>query len=76
MCVVAATRIHHDRSGRVSTLAGAAGRSKPVEEQEAAIQHEAGRLEQHGATRQDWIAEMGKHFMVMLDPEGNEFCLT
>jgi hypothetical protein len=51
-------------------------RSRPVEEQEAAIQAEVERLEQQGATRQDWVADMGKHFMVMLDPEGNEFCLT
>lgn len=51
-------------------------RSRPVEEQEAAILAEVERLERFGATRQAWTAEFGKHFMVMLDPEGNEFCLT
>lgn len=51
-------------------------RGTPVAEQERAIQHEASRLEGLGAARQDWVLEMGRHFMVMLDPEGNEFCLT
>ncbi len=51
-------------------------RSRPVAEQEESIQREARRLEQLGATRVDWVAEIGKHFMLMRDPEGNEFCLT
>lgn len=51
-------------------------RSRPVEEQESTIMGEVERLEQLGATRQAWTADFGQHFMVMLDPEGNEFCLT
>jgi hypothetical protein len=34
------------------------------------------RLEALGARRVQWRFEEGRHFMVMQDVEGNEFCLT
>jgi hypothetical protein len=37
---------------------------------------EVERLEGLGARRLEWRFEEGKHFMVMQDVEGNEFCLT
>ncbi|GAB3686674.1 VOC family protein [Angustibacter aerolatus] len=47
-----------------------------VPTREAAVLAETERLEGLGATRVDWIEEQGKHFMVLRDPEGNEFCLS
>ncbi|WP_426565626.1 VOC family protein [Angustibacter sp. McL0619] len=46
------------------------------EERDAAVLAEVGRLEAAGGRRLEWRLEMGKHFMVMQDPEGNEFCVT
>jgi hypothetical protein len=43
---------------------------------DAALLAEVERLEALGAVRQEWRFEEGKHFMVMQDVEGNEFCLT
>jgi len=46
------------------------------DDRDAAVLAEVERLEALGARRDDWRAEFGKHFMVMQDVEGNEFCLT
>jgi Glyoxalase-like domain len=51
-------------------------RSRPQEENEAAIRAEADRLETFGAQRVDWVEDMGSRWLVMHDVEGNEFCLT
>ena len=48
------------------------------EERMAALEAECERLVALGATRQQWFEPsppMGAGFIVMLDPEGNEFCL-
>ncbi len=37
---------------------------------------EAARLEGLGATRSTRVDEFGLHWVVMLDPEGNEFCVV
>ena len=50
--------------------------SLEVPDQEAQIMAEVERLEAIGARRVAWTEEIGKHFMVMTDVEGNEFCLT
>ena len=50
--------------------------SLEVADQEAQIMAEVERLEALGARRVAWTAEIGKHFMVMVDIEDNEFCLT
>jgi hypothetical protein len=53
--------------------------SDPASHDEArddALLAEVERLEALGAVRQEWRFEEGKHFMVMQDVEGNEFCLT
>ena len=53
--------------------------SDPTDEPQArdeALMAEVERLEGLGARRQEWRFEEGKHFMVMQDVEGNEFCLT
>jgi Glyoxalase-like domain len=39
------------------------------------VKQEAGRLEGLGATRQREAFERGEFWIVMQDPEGNEFCL-
>lgn len=49
---------------------------KPPEQQRGAIEAETERLEGLGAIRQGWGRDVGSTFMVLLDPEGNEFCLT
>ncbi|MGI8614940.1 MAG: VOC family protein [Nocardioidaceae bacterium] len=51
-------------------------RGQPVADQERAVLAEVERLEALGAERRDWVQDIGKHFMVMADVEGNEFCLT
>jgi hypothetical protein len=47
-----------------------------VAERDAAVLAEVDRLEALGGRRQEWRFEEGKHFMVMTDVEGNEFCVT
>ena len=49
---------------------------RPVEERREAIQPEADRLVALGATVVGPKEERGEHWVVMQDPEGNEFCLT
>jgi hypothetical protein len=53
-------------------------RSRPAEENEAAITAEAERLEGLGARRLDWVEDedFRSRWLVMHDVEGNEFCLT
>ncbi|GAB3599469.1 VOC family protein [Angustibacter peucedani] len=46
------------------------------DERDAAVMAEVERLEGVGARRVEWRFEEGRHFMVMQDVEGNEFCLT
>jgi hypothetical protein len=50
--------------------------STSPQERDAAVMREVERLEGLGARRQHWRFEEGRHFMVMQDVEGNEFCLT
>ena len=45
-------------------------------ERDAAVLAEVERLEAEGARRVEWRPDMGRHFMVMQDVEGNEFCVT
>jgi Glyoxalase-like domain len=45
------------------------------DERTARVKEEAGRIETLGATRQREAAERGEFWIVMQDPEGNEFCL-
>ena len=42
---------------------------------DANVESEAARCESLGATRVERIEEHGGRWIVMLDPEGNEFCL-
>ncbi|GAA4407822.1 VOC family protein [Fodinibacter luteus] len=61
-------RVHLD------LLAGG-GPSVPLEEQRARVAEEVARLEGLGATRVEEHADLGVHWVVMRDPEGNEFCV-
>jgi len=45
------------------------------DERTARVKEEADRIEALGATRQREVAERGEFWIVMQDPEGNEFCL-
>jgi hypothetical protein len=45
------------------------------DERTARVKEEADRIEALGATRQREAAERGEFWIVMQDPEGNEFCL-
>ena len=54
----------------------ASDRNAAPAEREAAVLAEVERLEAAGATKVDWRLELGLHFMVMQDVEGNEFCVT
>lgn len=53
-----------------------AGPSASADERRAVIEPEAERLVALGAERVEGIEEMGGYFVVMRDPEGNEFCVT
>ncbi len=57
----------------VDLLAGG-GPSVPVEDQRRRVGAEVARLEALGATRVEEHTEMGVHWVVLRDPEGNEFC--
>jgi hypothetical protein len=48
----------------------------PLEEKRAAVLAGVERLEPLGATRVRDVEELGSYWMVMQDPEGNEFCVT
>ncbi len=60
-------RVHLD------LLAGG-GPSVPLDEQRARVASAVARLESLGATRVEEHTELGVHWVVMRDPEGNEFC--
>jgi hypothetical protein len=52
------------------------GPTMPAEERRALIEPEAERLVGLGATVLGPVAEQGSWWLVLQDPEGNEFCLT
>ena len=58
----------------VDLLAGG-GPSVPLDEQRRRVAAEVARLEGLGATRVEDHADLGVHWAVMRDPEGNEFCV-
>ena len=58
----------------IDLLAGG-GPSVPLEEQRERVAAEVTRLEGLGATRLEEHADLGVHWVVMHDPEGNEFCV-
>ncbi len=65
----AKNRVHLDVG-----VSGGPGRA--VEERRPVIRAEAERLEALGAHRIEEIEELGGVWIVMADPEGNEFCVT
>jgi len=58
----------------VDLLAGG-GPSVPLDVQRERVAAEVARLEGLGATRVEDHADLGVHWCVMRDPEGNEFCV-
>jgi len=58
----------------VDLLAGG-GPSVPLDEQRERVAAEVARLEALGASRVDEHADLGVHWVVMRDIEGNEFCV-
>jgi hypothetical protein len=61
-------RVHID-------LLSGGGPSVPLEEQRERVAAEVARLEALGARRLDEHADLGVHWVVMQDPQGNEFCV-
>ncbi len=51
-------------------------RGTPAEERRASVAAEVERLVALGATKIRDHDELGEHWVVMADPEGNEFCLV
>ena len=51
------------------------GHGTPDEERRGRVNAEVQRLIGEGATRQREVEERGEYWVVMQDPEGNEFCL-
>jgi len=51
------------------------GRHIPLEERRLRIEAEVERLRRAGATQLRPVEEHGEYWVVMADPEGNEFCL-
>jgi len=51
------------------------GRETPIEKRKARVDEEAERLVGEGATRVRPVDQRGEYWVVMQDPEGNEFCL-
>ena len=51
------------------------GEGRDGDARTARVKEEADRLEALGATRRREVAERGEFWIVMQDPEGNEFCL-
>ncbi len=64
----AKNRVHLD-------LAVGGGRSTPLEERRRRVADAVERAVAAGATRVKAYDEPGQHWVVMQDPEGNEFCL-
>ena len=58
----------------IDLLAGG-GPSVPLDEQRQRVATEVARLETLGATKVEERADLGVHWAVMRDPEGNEFCV-
>jgi predicted enzyme related to lactoylglutathione lyase len=50
-------------------------RAVPIEERRRRVDAEAERLQGIGATRLRALEELGVYWLVMQDPEGNEFCV-
>ena len=71
-------RVPEPKTGKnrvhVDLLSGG-GPSVPLEEQRERVAAEVVRLESLGATRVGEHADLGVHWVVMHDPEGNEFCV-
>lgn len=51
------------------------GHGTPIEERRSRVAAEAERLSAAGATRVREVEQRGEYWVVMRDPEGNEFCL-
>jgi hypothetical protein len=51
------------------------GPGVPLEKRKVRVDEEAERLVSEGATRVRPVDQRGEYWMVMRDPEGNEFCL-
>ncbi len=70
-------RVDEPKTGKnrvhIDLLAGG-GHTVPIDEQRARVAAEVTRLESLGATRVEEHTEMNVHWVVMQDPEGNEFC--
>jgi Glyoxalase-like domain len=64
----AKNRVHLD-------LAVSGGRDTPIEDRRRRIADAAERAVAAGATRVRAYDEAGQHWVVLQDPEGNEFCL-
>jgi hypothetical protein len=58
----------------IDLLAGG-GPSVPLDVQRERVATQVARLESLGATRVEEHADLGVHWAVMRDPEGNEFCV-
>ena len=62
-------RVHLD-------VRASAGRGTPIDVKRADVTAVSDRLVGLGATRLGQIEEMGSYWVVLSDPEGNEFCVT
>ena len=71
-------RVEEPKAGKnrvhVDLLAGG-GPAVPLDEQRERVALEVARLEGLGATRVEDHADLGVHWCVMRDPEGNEYCV-
>jgi hypothetical protein len=71
-------RVPEPKSGKnrvhIDLLAGG-GPSVPLDEQRARVADDVARLEALGATKASDATDLGVHWAVMRDPEGNEFCV-
>ena len=47
----------------------------PLEERKRQVNEEVERLRNLGARKDHELEEMGEYCVIMLDPEGNEFCV-
>jgi glyoxalase superfamily protein len=65
---VVKNRVHLD-------VNAAGGRGTPDEERRAKVAEEVERLQTAGASIYREMEERGEHWVVMQDPEGNEFCV-
>jgi hypothetical protein len=64
------------RKNRVHLDMNVSGGSRvPEEERKKRVRAEAAQLERIGASEQKEWEENGEFWIVMLDPDGNEFCI-